>query len=230
MSNNIPTDDSAFLRAIAADPDDDAPRLVYADFLEESGDPSRRARAELIRFQVAAAREGPDDPKAGEAMPEAIARTWVPVWEYALPNLANCDWGPYRRGFIDEVRITFRAFRRSREAILTAIPLRRLRLRGAESLDEDSVAVLVGNNDFPTVPDIEITFAPWLAGIVMGVLAAAGPWPGLRRMTLDVDELEIVESQGEVPEWREQAHDLLPILRDRFGHLLELSPELSAEL
>lgn len=37
----------AFLRAIYDDPDDDTPRLVYADFLEENGDPDRAA---FIRY------------------------------------------------------------------------------------------------------------------------------------------------------------------------------------
>jgi uncharacterized protein (TIGR02996 family) len=41
-------DQQAFLRAIAETPDDDAPRLVYADWLEEHGDPDR---AEFIRVQ-----------------------------------------------------------------------------------------------------------------------------------------------------------------------------------
>jgi uncharacterized protein (TIGR02996 family) len=38
----------AFLRAIAASPEDDAPRLVFSDWLEENGDPHR---AEFIRVQ-----------------------------------------------------------------------------------------------------------------------------------------------------------------------------------
>lgn len=38
----------AFLRAIFDAPDDDTPRLVYADFLEDNGNPDR---AELIRVQ-----------------------------------------------------------------------------------------------------------------------------------------------------------------------------------
>jgi uncharacterized protein (TIGR02996 family) len=42
------TERDAFLRAIAADPDDDAPRLVFSDWLEENGDPDR---AEFIRTQ-----------------------------------------------------------------------------------------------------------------------------------------------------------------------------------
>src|SRR5688500_1268195 len=42
-----------FVAAIVADPDDDALRLVAADFLEENGEP---ARAAFIRVQVELAR------------------------------------------------------------------------------------------------------------------------------------------------------------------------------
>lgn len=45
----------AFLRAIFATPDDDTPRLVYADFLEEHRAPER---AEFIRVQCELEREG----------------------------------------------------------------------------------------------------------------------------------------------------------------------------
>ena len=41
------THDEAFLQAIIDNPDDDAPRLIYADWLEERGDP----RGEFIRVQ-----------------------------------------------------------------------------------------------------------------------------------------------------------------------------------
>jgi uncharacterized protein (TIGR02996 family) len=40
--------DEAFLRAIQSDPDDDTNRLVYADWLEERGDP----RGEYLRLQA----------------------------------------------------------------------------------------------------------------------------------------------------------------------------------
>ena len=46
-------DHDAFLRMIADQPDDDGPRLVYADWLEERGD---TARAEFIRVQIEAER------------------------------------------------------------------------------------------------------------------------------------------------------------------------------
>jgi uncharacterized protein (TIGR02996 family) len=47
------TQDESFLRAIVEDPDDDTPRLVYADWLDEHGD---AARAEFIREQIELAR------------------------------------------------------------------------------------------------------------------------------------------------------------------------------
>jgi uncharacterized protein (TIGR02996 family) len=42
------TDRDAFLRAIAASPDDDSPRLIFSDWLEENGEPER---AEFVRVQ-----------------------------------------------------------------------------------------------------------------------------------------------------------------------------------
>lgn len=43
------SDEAALLHAIHANPDDDTPRLVYADWLDENGQPER---AEFIRLQV----------------------------------------------------------------------------------------------------------------------------------------------------------------------------------
>jgi uncharacterized protein (TIGR02996 family) len=38
----------AFVRDVAANPEDDAPRLIFADWLEDNGDPDR---AEFVRLQ-----------------------------------------------------------------------------------------------------------------------------------------------------------------------------------
>jgi uncharacterized protein (TIGR02996 family) len=43
---------AGFLQAILREPDDDTPRLVYADWLDETGKPEDAARAELIRVQI----------------------------------------------------------------------------------------------------------------------------------------------------------------------------------
>src|SRR5262249_22683139 len=47
------------LDAILADPDDDSLRRVYADWLDEHGEPER---AEVIRLQLALANLGPERP------------------------------------------------------------------------------------------------------------------------------------------------------------------------
>jgi type IV pilus assembly protein PilB len=52
------THDEAFLQAILEAPEDDTPRLIYADWLEEQGDP----RGEFIRLQAQLARMSEDDP------------------------------------------------------------------------------------------------------------------------------------------------------------------------
>ena len=48
------TTEDALLAAIAATPDDDLPRLVYADWLDENGRP---IRAEFIRLQIEIAKK-----------------------------------------------------------------------------------------------------------------------------------------------------------------------------
>jgi uncharacterized protein (TIGR02996 family) len=46
------TDEAAFLQAIREAPDDDGPRLIFADWLEERGDERAARWAELIRVQI----------------------------------------------------------------------------------------------------------------------------------------------------------------------------------
>jgi len=54
------SDGDALLRAIVRDPDDDIPRLVYADWLEENG---HGEQAEFLRVQCRLANTEPDDPE-----------------------------------------------------------------------------------------------------------------------------------------------------------------------
>lgn len=53
--------EAAFLRAIAENPHEDLPRLLYADWLEEQGDTEEQLRAEFIRVQCALERSTPAD-------------------------------------------------------------------------------------------------------------------------------------------------------------------------
>jgi uncharacterized protein (TIGR02996 family) len=88
------------LAAILDAPDDDAPRLVYADWLEEHGDP---ARAEFIRLQLVLAARMRDGP-VGSSSPEAerandLLRENGSRWLAELPAIRGVRWGHFWRGF-----------------------------------------------------------------------------------------------------------------------------------
>jgi uncharacterized protein (TIGR02996 family) len=82
-------DAEAFLQAILADPDADGPRLVYADWLDEHGDP---VRAEFIRTQIALARMREDDPRRPalasreEALQPAVREGWIRDYPDVVPD------------------------------------------------------------------------------------------------------------------------------------------------
>jgi uncharacterized protein (TIGR02996 family) len=65
----------AFLRDIKANPDEDTPRLILADWLEEHGDAVRAARGEFLRLQCLAPRT--PDPERETALLRQFEREWL---------------------------------------------------------------------------------------------------------------------------------------------------------
>jgi uncharacterized protein (TIGR02996 family) len=92
----FPVSDTDILyRAVLDNPDDDTLRLVYADALEESGDPRRGA---FVREQVALSRVPEYDPLWVRV--RAHGRTFDPLWTEGLDLPDGIDWAPvpFRRG------------------------------------------------------------------------------------------------------------------------------------
>jgi uncharacterized protein (TIGR02996 family) len=137
------------LRDILERPDDDVPRLIYADWLEEFGDEDDVARAEFIRLQCERARlgatGGPADRLARRA--EKLLRghweAWVgPLRQVVGPGAAALGetWltGGYqpegltkfRRGFVEVLSLNAHRFLLQAEALFDLTPLRYLRLGG----------------------------------------------------------------------------------------------------
>ena len=88
---------AAFHAAIAADPDSDTPRLVYADWLDEQGEGRRAA---FIRCQCELARLSADDPRRAalrRLAGELFDGSWAPV------GVGRRRW---RRGFLWRWRCT----------------------------------------------------------------------------------------------------------------------------
>jgi uncharacterized protein (TIGR02996 family) len=96
----------AFLQAILDTPADDAPRLVYADWLTDQGDP----RGEFIHLQCLLGRLAEDDPRRPlvQARERELLERHQDEWLGTLRPLLR-RW-TFRRGFLDEMAVTARAF------------------------------------------------------------------------------------------------------------------------
>src|SRR5262245_30566913 len=90
------SDEKALLAAIWDEPYDDTVRLVYADWLDEHGQPER---AEFIRVQIELARldEWDDLPPALRQREKELWKKWRRRWRAHLPKKQRgCD---FHRGF-----------------------------------------------------------------------------------------------------------------------------------
>lgn len=126
------SDRDALLAAILADPDDDLPRLVFADWLEETGHPAHAARAHYIRAQIELAQQ----PPGSDAWYELNRRShdlfdrFRDEWKetFSNPN----DWHGFtitrRRGFVDEVKTTLERLVEVGGLMFASAPIRVLRV------------------------------------------------------------------------------------------------------
>jgi len=125
-------DERAFLRAITARPEDDLPRLIYADYLDERGDP----RGEFIRVQVALGR--PDTPWSDGDVRQLRARERLLLYQHRSAWLGRLDgeWrgdAVFERGFVVQVDVSATQFVRHAQAWLRREPIRRAALYGSVS-------------------------------------------------------------------------------------------------
>src|SRR5947209_4719841 len=99
-------EDSAFLRTIAAAADDDAPRLVYADWLADRGDP----RGTFVRLQCALAALPPEDPLRSdlEQTERRLLAAHAADWTADLAGRVS-GW-QFCRGFVEEITLSAAAF------------------------------------------------------------------------------------------------------------------------
>jgi uncharacterized protein (TIGR02996 family) len=123
--------EDAFLQAILQDPDDVALRLVYADWLEERGDP----KGEFIRLQCDAEQVADDELRAARlARAGALQAAHEAEWLGRLRGRVQ-GW-TFRRGFIEDVTLGAAAFLDHADELFAASPIRRVRLRDAHTVVE----------------------------------------------------------------------------------------------
>ncbi|HEV3439604.1 MAG TPA: TIGR02996 domain-containing protein [Gemmata sp.] len=150
------TEVEAFLQRIRAFPDDDAPRLIFADWLEEQsvaqlnsrsrantppGAEWSEARGRFIRVQIALARLKEEVDREGELVrrpDREDMRKELEREEQKLLNAHGAEWmAPFEglatgrifhRGFVEEVNVMARDFLRFADELFAAGPLRHIHL------------------------------------------------------------------------------------------------------
>lgn len=138
------------LAPILANPDDDGPRLIFADWLEESGD---GARAEFIRVQIELAKLPPQGCSRHDAfwhgcggcqrtnalrrrereLFEANRKQWLRWLMADFPGV--CEDSEFHRGFVETIQCGFADWLSHHAEILKATPLRLVRFSHRIALD-----------------------------------------------------------------------------------------------
>ena len=191
---------------IVARPADDGPRLVFADYLDESSDPADQARAELIRLQCALARVPSDHPRRVELLDRVGELLMVhrATWSETIAGLVHGV--EFRRGMLESVSLDARAFIDRGGELLRKAPIRRVRLTDAarqiqrladcsflnqireldlsgNDLGNGGLNLLLQSPYLTRVESLDLSFNS-LADVGMAYLASATGLPRLRSLSL----------------------------------------------
>lgn len=107
------TDHAAFIRAICEDPDSNAPRLVYCDWLEEQSNHMCWQRALFIRRLIG----------GGYACPTNVADTYE--YDQTIPDVRSIAWID---GFIGRIEINFDDWMEHGKEIVLSHPIREVQI------------------------------------------------------------------------------------------------------
>ena len=133
-----------FIQDVVAHPDDDMPRLIYADWLEERGDP----QGEFIRVQCELASIDPHDPRRAdlESRELQLATAHGKRWAGPVRHGVRRWW--FRRGMLEGIKIDAEQFLRTADQLLESTVIRRIEFSRAASLLDQLAA------------------SPWLARLI----------------------------------------------------------------
>ncbi|MBY0457171.1 MAG: TIGR02996 domain-containing protein [Gemmataceae bacterium] len=198
----------ALVRAIVAAPDEDTPRLAYADWLDEH---DRPARARLIRIQCDLARL--------QAEEQELIERHGQEWGGPLFALGADDW-KFHRGFPEEVTMRVDDYLTEQSRLNDLTPLTRLHFRGGTDDDLRQLAALPAAARIRTLEvGLDVVHPNPLECGIEGVraLAASPHLAGLRQLRLHSHNLDAnaVEVIAGVPAFANLTHLALtnPALR-----------------
>jgi uncharacterized protein (TIGR02996 family) len=86
-------EEAGFLSVILQTPADETARLVYADWLDDQGEPTKAAKAEFIRLELCVLQEehpeSDDTPQRLQQLAAGIDQTWLAV--VSRPRIETCN-------------------------------------------------------------------------------------------------------------------------------------------
>jgi uncharacterized protein (TIGR02996 family) len=199
----------AFQQAILQAPEDDVPRLVYADWLEENDQP---ARAEFIRLGCRLASLPENDRRRGpfEDRELALLETHGDNWRAQIPRSLPAGEMRFRRGFLERLDITAEQFLAHANDLFRVAPIVELRLRegagrlaeigqhpalqrvrslelGATGLQASDIADLVASPHLGRLEVLDLRLN-YLGDEGVQILAG-GKWDSLRRLQLGLNRI-----------------------------------------
>jgi uncharacterized protein (TIGR02996 family) len=135
----VAREEDALIAAVCAEPDDDAPRLVYADWLEEHDQP---LLAEFIRVEVRIEQLPLDDPGRRPLVWRARELLYHHQHYFGarLPRAAEHFSCHFRRGFVARVYGTAARFIKDGAKMVRQVPLERAELFNIEGRVADLAA------------------------------------------------------------------------------------------
>src|SRR5262249_24085793 len=131
-----PSAGDALLQDVIAHPDEDGPRLIYADWIEENGRPER---AEFIRVQCELARlpANHSHRKKLEAREEALWDEHFAEWRQEVPHWARDQLG-FGRGFAWHVRASAKQWAAKGPDLHDAAPVTSVWLKKADKVIDEA--------------------------------------------------------------------------------------------
>jgi uncharacterized protein (TIGR02996 family) len=172
----------ALLQDVLAHPTDDAPRLIYADWLEEAG---QHDRAEFIRVQMDLARAAAHDPrlKSLRAREKELWTAHRAEWLQTVPPPLQKRRITFQRGFLDELHLLPKDWATYGAALFACHPLHRIRLTGR--IDHHGAGALVVLPQLSRVNSLSLAGCQFRERLnTLQILFTTPFWSGLTRLVL----------------------------------------------
>lgn len=177
-----PTDlRQALLQAVVTEPEEEGPRLIYADWLEEQTTPEDADRAEFIRAQVELAHAAEETERTRHLL-RREQELWAAhkgEWLLHLPAHLRKREPRFHRGFLEELSLPPSTWAKHTARLFGQNPLFRFRFSGTVSRGEVGELVvlpdlarfrelsLAGCEVFTPITTLKILFGtPFLSGLV----------------------------------------------------------------